>query len=235
MRLSFRTQLNFQRFGNFPRGAENVLQIVDGNLLMPDFPLHNTTEAVALSLILYAMQYLGEKVQAACRTLHPDLKETEVWVMGQRLKYFWKLAAENPLANCTPLCPYVHYFMGGTHSVQEFEAYKKSYLQSQQVDKTPEKEVELIAEFPPEDDGLVTIRCQWEDLLEHFKLQMWLGCRVTTKQCMQHTKEYFSKFTLGKASITSSQMGTNVSTFKSPKTRNEEEALQSKRLVRLHF
>ena len=93
----------------------------------------------------------------------------------------------------------------------------------------PEKEEELIVELPLVEDGLVTIRCQWEDLLEHFNLQMWLRSRVTAEQRMHHTREYFSKFILGNDSTPYSQMATNVVKFKCPQNRNEEEAQSAAR------
>ena len=70
---------------------------------------------MAFSLTLYSIKYLSANVQAACRTLHPDLKETEDWVMAQRFMFLKKLAEESPLADRTTAFPYVHYFMGGTH------------------------------------------------------------------------------------------------------------------------
>ena len=72
---------------------------MDENLIILDVPPHITKEAVALSLILYAIRYLSDNVKAACRTLHPDLKETEDWVMAQRLMFLKKQAAESPLAD----------------------------------------------------------------------------------------------------------------------------------------
>ena len=80
--------------------------------------------------------------------------------------------------------------------------------------------------------GLVTISCQWEDMFELFDLQMQLGSRVMAEQRMQHTREYFSKFILGKASTPSSQMATNVSKCKCPQTRNEEESQSAARAVK---
>ena len=78
----------------------------------------------------------------------------------------------------------------------------------------------------------MTIRCHWEDLLEHFDLQMCLGFRITAEQRMLHTKEYFSKFILGKASTPSSQQATNVSKFKCPQTRNKEESQSDARVIK---
>ena len=56
-------------------------------------------EAVALSLNPYVNRYLSDNVKASCRTLHPDLKEVEVWEMAQRLLFLKNEAAENPLAD----------------------------------------------------------------------------------------------------------------------------------------
>ena len=53
--------------------------------------------------------------------MHPELREAEVWVMAQRLLFLKKQAAENPLADQSPRCPFVHPFLGGTHSEKEFE------------------------------------------------------------------------------------------------------------------
>ena len=61
--------------------------------------------------------------------------------------------------------------MGGTHHPQEFKDYKSSCSQSM-VDELSMEVVELNAGAPLVDDGLVTIRFQWEDLHEHCDLQM---------------------------------------------------------------
>ena len=91
--------LTLQRLDIFPGGVKNVLKIVDTNLLIPDVPTHKAKEGVALSCLLYAERYLSANVQATCRTLHPDLKDAEVWVMAQRLLFLKNEAAEIPLAD----------------------------------------------------------------------------------------------------------------------------------------
>ena len=69
-----------------------------------------------------------------------------------------------------PICAL---FYGGTHHPEVFEEYKNACLQSSsKVDEVPVEDIEVTAEIPPVDDGLVTIRFRWEDLLEHFDLQM---------------------------------------------------------------
>ena len=58
----------------WPGGVKNVLKIVDPNCILPDIPTAMAKEVVALSLSLYSIRYLSENVQAACKTLHSDLK-----------------------------------------------------------------------------------------------------------------------------------------------------------------
>ena len=83
----------------FQGGVKNVLKVVDENCVIPDISSAKAKEAVALSLNLYAIRYLSDNVKASCRTLHPDLKDIEVWEMAQRLLFLKKEAAENPLAD----------------------------------------------------------------------------------------------------------------------------------------
>ena len=56
---------------------------MDENLIIPNVSSAKAKEAVALSLNLYAHRYLTDNVKASCRTLHPDLKDIEVWEMAQ--------------------------------------------------------------------------------------------------------------------------------------------------------
>ena len=67
----------------WPGGVNNVLKIVNPNCILPDVSTAKAKEAVALSLLLYAIKYLLDTVKASFRTLHPDLKDIEVWVMTQ--------------------------------------------------------------------------------------------------------------------------------------------------------
>merc|ERR1711864_66927 len=66
----------------WPGGVTNVLKVVDPNCVLPDVSTALAKEAVALSLLLYSIKYLSVTVKAACRTLHPELREAEVWVMA---------------------------------------------------------------------------------------------------------------------------------------------------------
>ena len=151
---------------------------MDENLIIPDVLPHIAKKAVALSLILYSRRYCCDNVKAIWRTLHPDLKETEEWVMAQQLRFLKKQAAESPLADQTPPCPFRHLFMGGTHHPQMFEDYKNACLQSSlKVDEVPVEDIEVTSEIPPVDDGPVTIRCRWEDLLEHLTSRCKSGIR----------------------------------------------------------
>ena len=72
---------------------------MDENLIIPNVSSTKAKEVVALSLNLYAHRYLTDNVKASCWTLHPDLKEVEVWEMAQRLLFLKEKAAENPLAD----------------------------------------------------------------------------------------------------------------------------------------
>ena len=85
--------------GFFPGGVKNVLKIVDKNCIIPNVSSAKAKESVALSLNLYAYRYLSDNVKASCRTLHPDLKEVEVWEMAQRLLFLKKEAEGNHLAD----------------------------------------------------------------------------------------------------------------------------------------
>ena len=118
--------LTISRLDIFTEGVKNVLKIVDENILIPYVSIHKAKEAVTLSLNLYAERYLTANVQATCRTLHPDWKDMEVWVMAQRLLFLKKESAESPLADRTPRCPFRYQFLGGTHHPQAFEDYKNA-------------------------------------------------------------------------------------------------------------
>ena len=96
----------------WPGVVKNVLKIFDPNCILPDVSTAKVKGAVALSLLLYAIKYLSDMVKASCRTLHPDLKDVEVWVMAQRLLFLKKEAGKNPLADGSPRCPFVHPILG---------------------------------------------------------------------------------------------------------------------------
>ena len=147
---------------------------------------------VAWSLLLYSIKYLSDTVKASCRTLHHDLKDVEVWVMAQRLLFLKKEAAKNPLADHSPRCPFIHPILGGTHKPKEFEDYRDSVLQSStRSTEGDQEDVEITAEIPAPNDGIITIRCRWEDLLDYHDHQNQLGCRTTVKQRIASTKEFF--------------------------------------------
>ena len=80
------------------------------------------------------------------------------------------------------------------------------------------KEVEITAEIPMVDNGFVTIKCQWEDLLDYHDHQNQLRFRTMANQRMDSTKEFFEKFTLSTNSA--SKMASTK--YKIPKVRNEE-------------
>ena len=69
---------------------------MDENLIIPDVLPHIAKKAVALSLILYSRRYCCDNVKAIWRTLHPDLKETEEWVMAQWLLFLKKAGCREP-------------------------------------------------------------------------------------------------------------------------------------------
>ena len=60
--------------------------------------------------------------------------------------------------------------------------------------------MEITAEIPAADDGLVTIRCSWEDLLDYYDHQSQLGCRTTVEKRIAETKEFFSNKLFGNSS-----------------------------------
>ena len=58
--------------------------------------------------------------------------------------------------------------IGGTHKLKDFEDYKDLCLQSSNRSAEGDLEdVVVMAEIPAMDNGNITIRCRWEDLLDY--------------------------------------------------------------------
>ena len=134
-------------------------------------------------------------MQAACRTLHPDLKDMEVWVMAQRLLFLKKQAVKHPLADRTPRCSFI---LGGTHKQKDFEDYKNLVLQSSnRLTEVDQVEVEITVKIPTPVDGTVTIKCSWEDLLDYYDHQSQLGHRTSVTTRLESTKEFFKNKLFG--------------------------------------
>ena len=112
--------------------------------------------------------------------------------MAQRLLHLKKEAARNPLADRTPICLFIHQFLGGTHKPKEFEYYKDLCLKSSlKVEEEVEDDIQITAEIPVADDSLMTIRCRAEDLLEFHVNQNQLDIRTTFEQRVEATKDFF--------------------------------------------